>query len=97
MNDEKYKWGEGLPIPKALCSEINQIRNNLLNNSNTLLERVARTYRDRTRHRIMEMVNYQMYMEYPEKFEMRVLIAKREWLGFMGSVYDVLKAVKFQN
>lgn len=90
MNNGKYKWGEGLPVPNALCSEINQIRNSLLNRANTLLESVAKTHRDRIQHRITEMVNYQMYTEYPEKFEMSVLLAKREWLGFMGYVYDMI-------
>jgi len=91
MNSEEYKWGEGLPEPVALCSEINQLRNALVYRANTMLESTGKKYRDRLQHRLTEMVNYQLYTDFPpEKFEMDVLLARMEWLAYMTSVYDLI-------
>lgn len=82
------KWniqdGEGSTgIPAGYCADINAIRSRFLNTVNPKLKDLSDKYYNRIRKRINEMVNYQMYTEFPEKFALSINLAKQEWLAFI--------------
>lgn len=79
----KSQIGEGTGIPTAYCEEINKIHSRFLSTVNTKLENLSADYYNRIRKRLNEMANYQMYTEFPEKFELSVNLAKQEWLAFI--------------
>ncbi len=75
--------GEGTGVNEAYCEAIDGAYTRLLSRANTLVENFSIRYRDRAKKRITEMVNYQLYTEFPEKFALSVNLAKIEWMSYI--------------
>lgn len=86
--------GEGSKIDPGYCAAVDAVNSKLLRKANSLVQEFAITYRERARRRILEMVTYQYYTEFPEKFDLSVTLAKKEWLSLMMMPYE---AILFRN
>lgn len=83
------KTGEGATADPAFCAEINAARSKFLGTYNSYAEQQYAAYANRARKRINAMVNYYMYTEFPEKFDLSVNLAKQEWLAVLRAAANV--------
>lgn len=86
--------GEGKRIDPGYCAAVDAANSKLLGKANSLVEEFEVTYRERAKRRILEMTTYQYYTEFPEKFDLSVSLAKKEWLSLMMMPYE---AILFRN
>jgi tetratricopeptide (TPR) repeat protein len=90
INKTMKPGSEGTGINQGYCDAIDAVYNNLVRTANTLVEAFSIRHRDRAKRRIIELVNFKYYSEFPEKFELSVNEAKMEWLSFIIMPKDLI-------
>lgn len=76
--------GEGKPN-KDFCPRYKETSDNYLRAHNGAVEPFFKEYLEIQKKYLNEMTYWQMYSEWPEKFEAYKLIAKISWLGALGA------------
>lgn len=81
---KKYEdqFGEGKPNPfNAACNDENNLKNNFLHTSNTMLDQASVDHLNFLRRKLNDETYYYQYTQWPEEFELTKLNAKIKWLG----------------
>jgi hypothetical protein len=84
---EKYKdqFGEGKPNPyAAACSDENAIRNNFLNNANTLMQQTERVYLNTVSSLADKLLYYRKYTQWPDEYAYTTVVAQISWLTMIS-------------
>jgi len=84
---EKYKdqFGEGKPNPyAAACSDENAIRNNFLNNANTLMQQTERIYLNAVSSQTDKLLYYRKYTQWPDEYAYTTVVAQISWLTMIS-------------
>ncbi len=85
---KKYedKFGDGKSNPfTAACKDENEIKNNFLNEANTLMGQRERVYLNYTSSQIDNLLYYRKYTQWPDEYEWTTVVAQISWLTQISS------------
>jgi tetratricopeptide (TPR) repeat protein len=75
------QFGEGKPNPfEAHCKDENAVRNELLQEANTMLEQRSRVYLNYSSSQTDKLLYYHQYTQWPDEFELTKVVAQISWL-----------------
>src|SRR5665647_1805046 len=80
---KKYedKFGDGKSNPfAAACKDENEIKNNFLNEANTLMGQRERVYLNYTSSQIDNLLYYRKYTQWPDEYAWTTVVAQISWL-----------------
>jgi len=80
---KKYedKFGDGKSNPfAAACKDENEIKNNFLNEANTLMEQRERVYLNYTSRNIDNLLYYRKYTQWSDEYAWTTVVAQISWL-----------------
>jgi len=97
QNEDSEQTGEGLPN-EDFCPRYKEVSDKYLRAYNSATERLFDEYLEFLKGYLNELTYWQMYSEWPEKFEANKLEAQITWLGALSgeSTVDFISITKYK-